>query len=320
MPETRQWSLTYERKLPFDSSVRINYNGNHIPNNLKYALGNLPLSPLNGPVVVANHPNNAPAAGFPDLRGKTHRSGRRGHQLRRHGPAGTRRERGLSGGGADRGQRDQPARAPHQRAAAGSALHVEPHREQRREVLVRRDSDRVDQAAWRRSADHDELHAKPFARHHVRSHIRRRGRLQPAGAERRICERLLAVPYAAPVLVQQHLHPSVHEGSARHPRLRARRLAGVGRRPAHVRHAVHGDRRPASTWTSTGLPRPGRSCWTRRFSAARSTIPPHRRNCCRSALSGRTPPAIRWTRWSAATRSSATACRRWTWACTRTST
>jgi len=71
MPETRQWSLTYERKMPFDSSLRINYNGNHIPNNLKYALGNLPLSPLNGPVTVVDHPNNAPAAGFPDLRGKT---------------------------------------------------------------------------------------------------------------------------------------------------------------------------------------------------------------------------------------------------------
>src|SRR5262249_49343149 len=37
---------------------------------LKYALGNLPLSPLNGPVTVVDHPNNAPAAGFPDLRGK----------------------------------------------------------------------------------------------------------------------------------------------------------------------------------------------------------------------------------------------------------
>jgi hypothetical protein len=70
VPETRQWSLTYERKLPLDSSVRINYNGNHVPNNLKYGLGNLPQSPLVGPVTVVNHPNNAPAAGFPDLRGK----------------------------------------------------------------------------------------------------------------------------------------------------------------------------------------------------------------------------------------------------------
>ena len=70
VPETRQWSLTYERKLPLDSSVRINYNGNHVPNNLKFALGNLPQSPLNGPVTVVDHPNNAPTAGFPDLRGK----------------------------------------------------------------------------------------------------------------------------------------------------------------------------------------------------------------------------------------------------------
>jgi hypothetical protein len=70
VPETRQWSLTYERRLPWESSVRVSYNGNHVPNNLKYALGNLPLSPLNGPVTVANHPNNAPATGFPDLRGK----------------------------------------------------------------------------------------------------------------------------------------------------------------------------------------------------------------------------------------------------------
>ena len=37
---------------------------------LKYALDNLPLSPLDGPVTVVDHPNNAPAAGFPDLRGK----------------------------------------------------------------------------------------------------------------------------------------------------------------------------------------------------------------------------------------------------------
>jgi hypothetical protein len=71
MPYTHQWSVSYERKLPFDSSVRLNYNGNHVVGTLKYALDNLPLSPLNGPVTVVNHPNNAPAAGFPDLRGRT---------------------------------------------------------------------------------------------------------------------------------------------------------------------------------------------------------------------------------------------------------
>ena len=70
MPYTHQWSLSYERKMPFDSSVRVNYNGNHVIGSLKYALGNLPQSPLNGPVLVVDHPNNAPAAGLPDLRGR----------------------------------------------------------------------------------------------------------------------------------------------------------------------------------------------------------------------------------------------------------
>ncbi len=70
VPYTHQWSVSYERKLPFDSTMRVSYNGNHVIGTLKYALNNLPLSPLNGPVTVVNHPNNAPAAGFPDLRGR----------------------------------------------------------------------------------------------------------------------------------------------------------------------------------------------------------------------------------------------------------
>lgn len=71
MPYTHQWSLSYERQLPWDSSVRISYNGNHVIGTLRYVLGNLPLSPLNGPVLVADHPNNAPGTGAPDLRGRT---------------------------------------------------------------------------------------------------------------------------------------------------------------------------------------------------------------------------------------------------------
>ncbi len=70
MPYTHQWSATYERKLPWSSSLRMTYNGNRGMGLLKYSLANLPLSPLDGPVTVVNHPNNAPAAGFPDLRGK----------------------------------------------------------------------------------------------------------------------------------------------------------------------------------------------------------------------------------------------------------
>ncbi len=70
MPYTHQWSASYERRLPFDSTLRVNYNGNHVVGTLKYALDNLPRSPLVGPVLVVDHPNNAPGTGFPDLRGR----------------------------------------------------------------------------------------------------------------------------------------------------------------------------------------------------------------------------------------------------------
>jgi len=70
MPRTQQWNLTMERRLGFNSTIRVSYTGTRGDGLLKYALGNLPLSPLSGPVTVVDHPNNAPAAGFPDLRGK----------------------------------------------------------------------------------------------------------------------------------------------------------------------------------------------------------------------------------------------------------
>jgi hypothetical protein len=70
MPRTNQWSISYERQIVWDSAVRVSYNGNHVMGLLKYNLGNLPQSPLVGPITVVNHPNNAPAAGWPDLRGK----------------------------------------------------------------------------------------------------------------------------------------------------------------------------------------------------------------------------------------------------------
>jgi outer membrane receptor protein involved in Fe transport len=71
MPSTTKWNLSVDRVMPFSSTLTISYQGNHNDKRLKYALDNLPLSPLNGPVLVVDHPNNAPAAGFPDLRGKT---------------------------------------------------------------------------------------------------------------------------------------------------------------------------------------------------------------------------------------------------------
>jgi hypothetical protein len=70
MPYTDQWSVSYERQIPWDSAIRISYNGNHVSGTLKYDLDNLPKSPLDGPITVVNHPNNAPATGWPDLRGK----------------------------------------------------------------------------------------------------------------------------------------------------------------------------------------------------------------------------------------------------------
>jgi len=71
MPRTTKWNLSFERTLPWHSTITITYQGNHNDKRLKYDLGNLPLSPVNGPITVANHPNNAPSTGFPDLRGKT---------------------------------------------------------------------------------------------------------------------------------------------------------------------------------------------------------------------------------------------------------
>lgn len=70
MPSTRKWNLTVERTLRWDSAVRVTYSGNYNNKRLKYDLGNLPLSPLDGPITVVDHPFNAPTGTFPDLRGK----------------------------------------------------------------------------------------------------------------------------------------------------------------------------------------------------------------------------------------------------------
>ncbi len=70
VPSTTKWNLSVERIMPWNSTLKVTYQGNHNDKRLKYALDNLPLSPLDGPITVVNHPFNAPAAGFPDLRGK----------------------------------------------------------------------------------------------------------------------------------------------------------------------------------------------------------------------------------------------------------
>jgi hypothetical protein len=60
MPNTQQWSLSFERQMPFKSALRVSYTGNRGIGLLRYASFNLPIhDPVNG-VLVTNHPNNAP--------------------------------------------------------------------------------------------------------------------------------------------------------------------------------------------------------------------------------------------------------------------
>ncbi|MDQ3486770.1 MAG: TonB-dependent receptor [Acidobacteriota bacterium] len=70
MPSTQKWNVSMERLMPWSSTLKVTYQGNHNNKRLKYALGNLPQSPLGGPITVVNHPNNAPTGTFPDLRGQ----------------------------------------------------------------------------------------------------------------------------------------------------------------------------------------------------------------------------------------------------------
>lgn len=58
MPYTRQWTLTFERQIPFNSALRLTYTGNRGIGLLRYVQQNLPISPLDGPVLVPDHPNN----------------------------------------------------------------------------------------------------------------------------------------------------------------------------------------------------------------------------------------------------------------------
>jgi hypothetical protein len=72
MPETHQWNLTFERQIFQAQKLRLSYIGTQARGLLQFFSDNLPVSPvLGGSIVVPNHPFNAPAAGFPDLRGKT---------------------------------------------------------------------------------------------------------------------------------------------------------------------------------------------------------------------------------------------------------
>lgn len=45
MPYTHQWNLTFERKIPWNSSVRVTYTGTRGKDMLRYSLSNLPVPP-----------------------------------------------------------------------------------------------------------------------------------------------------------------------------------------------------------------------------------------------------------------------------------
>lgn len=69
MPQVLQWNVSFERTLPWDSTLRLSYVGNHGKDLLKYTPTNLAITPAQGGIVVVNSPFNAPGAGLPDLRG-----------------------------------------------------------------------------------------------------------------------------------------------------------------------------------------------------------------------------------------------------------
>ncbi len=65
MPHSHQWNLSLERALPWRSSLRLTYSAAMGRGLLRFTPTNL----AEFPFTVVNHPNNAPAAGAPDLRG-----------------------------------------------------------------------------------------------------------------------------------------------------------------------------------------------------------------------------------------------------------
>ena len=316
MPYTHQWNLTLERQLPWQSTPAPDLQRHRAA---AACCATCPttcaVSPADGGIVVVNHPNNAPAAGSPDLRGV--RIDRVAADWR---CAGTgvipehARERDLPGGGADREQRDQPARPAHQRAAARSALHDQPDRQQRRQHLVQRAADRVGQDAAARAVVLRHLHLEQGHRRHVGGDVRRRRRQQPAGAATRASRagRRASTRRTASRSTASISCPS----SARPARLgwpRRGRLAGLGGGEARARHAVHRHRhggRRSQLGRLPGEPAddprpvdPRLDDWQYRH--RRAGPAPIRRSSARRRRASRT--------WSDATRSTRTAFATWTW-------
>ncbi len=62
VPYTQQWNVSYERQLPWASSVRFSYTGNRGIGLLRFVQNNLPEHSTANGVLAQNHPNNAPSA------------------------------------------------------------------------------------------------------------------------------------------------------------------------------------------------------------------------------------------------------------------
>ena len=201
--------------MPWNSTLKITYQGNHNDKRLKYALGNLPLSPLDGPVTVVDHPFNAPGGRVPG-------PARQGHQCdrRRLRCAGT----GLPGITTN-------AACPVSVPIADNEISLRvPRTNERRpnplyttNLLISNDAeawyDGVE-FTWDKRFSHGaavpgRLHLQQFGRHDLRGDIRRRRRQQPAGTEHRLLAREVAVPHSASIHAQRQLPASVLRGPAR---------------------------------------------------------------------------------------------------------
>ena len=93
-------------------------------------------------------------------------------ELRGHGIAGHRGDRGVSERGADREQRGESPRAARQRAAARSALYDQSEDQQRRGPVVQRAAGRMDQASQRGAAVPGGVYVGQGDGFAVRSHVR----------------------------------------------------------------------------------------------------------------------------------------------------
>ena len=124
MPSTRKWNLSIERVLPWSSTLKISYQGNHNDKRISTRSA-----------ICLFHRSMVRSPWRPSIqraRGRLPGSARESNQqdcsrraVRWHRPAGPHDQRDLPCGGPDCRQRDQLARAAHQRTPAQSALYDE---------------------------------------------------------------------------------------------------------------------------------------------------------------------------------------------------